>query len=66
MAEEVVRDFDANMVKAEEIKVFLRRLYYDPEFSTLFNRPVLTMLITATDYLHSNLNVLKVKYLSKP
>lgn len=66
MEDQIVKDFDASMERANEIKDFLKKLYYDPEFSTLFNRPVLTMLITAAEYLNSNLLVLKIKYLSKP
>ena len=65
MDEQIVKDFDANMARTTEVKDFLKKLYYDPEFSTLFNRPVLSMLITAAEYLRANLNVLKVKYLAK-
>lgn len=66
MAAQIVKDFDENMARCNHIIDFLKKLYYDPEFSTLFNRPVLSMLITAGVYLHDNLSALKVKYLSKP
>lgn len=65
MDDQIVRDLEKHIKDAEEISDFLKKLYYDAEFSTLFNRPVLSMLSTAALYLRDNLQALKVKYLSK-
>lgn len=65
MDQKIIDDLDANVSKVNDVKAFLDRLYYDQEFSTVFNRPVLSMLISACDYLSSNIALLKTKYLAR-
>ena len=60
--EKILTDFDENIDRVTKVKEFLDRIYYADSFSTLFNRPVLSLLITATRYLIDNLNELKTKY----
>ena len=62
--EKILADFDKHHKATEDLSTWLDKLYYDPEFSTLFNRPVLSMMITGCDYLTENLEALKRKYIT--
>lgn len=56
MAEDqLLDDFDTYIAKVNEVKSFLTRLYYDPEFSNLFNREAIGLLITGCNFLITNL-----------
>lgn len=61
MDEKIITDLGDAMSKIEEVKVLINRLYYDPEFSSVFNRPVLSLLSAACDYLAQNLTILRNK-----
>lgn len=61
----LLEDFDSYIKASEDMEKWLRDLYYHPEFSSIFNRPVLSLLMAATTYLQGNLTVLKQKYLLK-
>ena len=45
----------------EETTDFLETLHKDPKIATPFNKPVIGTLITACDYLSSNLSLLRAK-----
>lgn len=64
MDEKVLTDLQDAADGAKAIGDLLDRLYYHSDFSTVFNRPVLSMLIAGAKYLHDNLIILKDKYAS--
>ena len=63
--EKIVADFDKHIKAVTDLSTWLDKLYYSEEFSTLFNRPVLRMMITGCDYLTENLEALKRKYMAR-
>lgn len=63
--EKILSDFDKYHKGVEDLSTWLDKLYYSEEFSTLFNRPVLRMMITGCDYLIENLEELKRKYMAR-
>ncbi|NVM22325.1 MAG: hypothetical protein HWN68_11165 [Desulfobacterales bacterium] len=63
--DQILKDFDKHITRVEELSTWLDKLYYDPEFSTIFNRPVLSTLITGCDFLTENLETLKKKYIAR-
>jgi len=62
--EKILQDFDIYLKQLDQIHNWLNLLYYDTVFSTLFNRPVLSMLMTGCDYLTENIRLLRIKYLT--
>ena len=60
--DKLLSDFNNHIDQLQKTKDWLDKLYYHPEFSSLFNKPVISMLITAADYLRSNLVTLRQKY----
>ena len=60
--EKILKDFDTYTKRMEDQKEWLNKLYYDPEFSTLFNRPMLSMLLTGCDFFIENFAEMKRKY----
>jgi hypothetical protein len=62
MDEKVLIDLQDAADGAKAIGDLLNRLYYHSDFSTVFNRPVLSMMIAGAKYLSSNLLILKDKY----
>lgn len=60
--DKLLSDFRKHTEQLQGTKTWLNDLYYHPEFSSLFNRPVISMLITACDYLRENLITLRQKY----
>lgn len=63
--EKILADFDKHIKAVEELAAWFDKLYYTEEFATLFNRPVLRMMITGCDYLTENLELLKRKYMTR-
>lgn len=63
--EKVINDIEEAVKKITNVKELLNRIYYHPEFGNIFNKPVLSLLITACDYLNSNLDVIRVKGIIK-
>lgn len=61
----IIKDLDHNMQTMEDMKLFLDRLYYNNEFATMFNKPVLSMMSSGCDFLIENFRRLKVQYLAK-
>lgn len=63
--EKILTDFDKHHKAVEDLRDWFDKLYYDPVFSTLFNRPVLSLMMTGCDYLIENLEGLKRKYVTR-
>ncbi|GAH37809.1 unnamed protein product [marine sediment metagenome] len=63
MDEIVVKDLEKHIGHLEELSKWLNDIYYRPDFVTIFNQPVISMMSTGTDYLTENLRLLKQKYL---
>jgi len=64
MDEKVLTDLQDAADGAKAIGDLLNRLYYHSDFSTVFNRPVLSMMIAGAKYLADNIIILKDKYSS--
>lgn len=62
MAEIITIQLNDDVAKVQDVQKHLRTIYNDPEFSTLFNRPVLSLLDAACDYLITNIQKLAVKF----
>ena len=65
MDQKVIDDVSEAADSVEKVKTLLNALYYNVDFGTFSTRPVISMLITACDYLASNLKILAEKYRSK-
>jgi len=64
--EKMIADFDRHIKNVTELKEWFDKLYFDPEFSTIFTRPILSIMITGCSFLIENLNRLKTTYLAQP
>jgi len=62
MAEIITIQLNEDVAKIQEVQKHLRTLYNDSEFSTLFNRPVLSLMDAGCDYLIVNLRILATKF----
>lgn len=62
MAEIITIQLNDDVAKVQDVQKHLRTLYNDQEFSTLFNRPVLSLMDAGCDYLITNLRLLAVKF----
>jgi hypothetical protein len=60
----IIDDLDEDVRKVAEVKDHLTRLYYNEQFSSIFNRPVLSMLFNGCDYLSENIKLLREKYIA--
>lgn len=63
--DKLMKDVDAHVQRLWELKTFLDKLYYNPEFSTVFTKPVVSFLDQACDFLIDTLNALSNKYANK-
>lgn len=61
----VIKEFDTSIDKLLDIRMWLTKLQADSDFITLVNRPVMGLLTLAVDYLMTNLNDLKGKYIAR-
>jgi len=64
--EKMLADFNLNIKHIIEVKTWLDKLYFDPEFATIFTRPVLSIMITGCSFLIENLSRLKLTYMTQP
>ena len=64
--DKILADFDTHMSNVNDLKNWFDRLYFDPEFSGIFTRPVLSIMVTGCSFLIENLNKLKTVYLAQP
>jgi hypothetical protein len=62
MPEIITIQLNDDVAKVQAVQTHLRQLYNDPEFSTLFNRPVLSLMDAGCDYLITNLRLLVAKF----
>lgn len=60
--DKTVRDMEHYIDMLEKLGSFLDRIYYDPSVATMSNKPIISMLETAADYLYQNLSQLKASY----
>jgi len=65
MDDQLITDLTEAREKVDSVRALLERVYYHPEFSSVMNRPVISMLITACIYLADNLDALKQKFILK-
>lgn len=65
MDDKIIDDFNTNIKRIESVNEWLDRLYYNPEYATFFIKPVLTILVSACQYLSSNLIILRDKYIDR-
>jgi hypothetical protein len=63
--EKLERDVVSSVQDLNRLKDLLDRLYYHPDFGTFTTRPIISMLVSACNYLSSNLEVLLSKYRSR-
>lgn len=63
--DKLLSDFETYLRDLNDIKDWLTRLYYHPEFSSVFNRPSISMLITGTDFLITNITKFKDSWLDR-
>lgn len=64
--EKMISDFDRHIKNVSNLKEWFDQLYFDPEFSTIFTRPILSIMITGCTFLIENLGKLKITYLAQP
>lgn len=60
--EELLEQFDDQIVNVGKVLLWLRGIHDDPLLSETFHKVVIGMLMTACDYLLSNLNEMRNKY----
>lgn len=63
--DKIVDDFNASIKKIGDIREWLDRLYYNPEYSNFFNKLILGTLMSACKYLIDNFVILRDKYQSR-
>jgi hypothetical protein len=61
----LMQDLDRHTAAIRAAGEWLDQVYYHPEFASVGNRPVLSMLKTATIYLADNLDVLKAHFIAR-
>jgi hypothetical protein len=55
-------DFNTHLKAIQDTKDWLGTLYYHPEFGQFFQRPVVSLLITACEYLLVNLREMSERW----
>ncbi len=65
MAEKVIDDLKDHITNLEELKIWLDKVYYDSDFSNMFDRRVLTLMAAGTNYLVINLTLMKDKQINR-
>jgi len=56
----IEESFDKAINSLSEIKDFLEKLYTDQDVNVFFQKPLISMLITACEYLQTNLSNIKI------
>lgn len=66
MPEDVlIQDFNTQLEHLASLKAWLQTLYYHAEFGKFYTRPVISLLVTAVDYLIENLTQMRSRWLMK-
>lgn len=63
--DKVTTDINEHIENLAELRKWLDKVYYHPEFGNLFNKPVISMLDQAASYLKDNLTVLRDRHIAK-
>lgn len=63
--DKLLSDLDSHIENVDQIGVWLDKVYYNPEFSGFFTRPVVSILIQTVKFLSDNLGSLREKYNNK-
>lgn len=63
--DKLLKDIDIYLDDLHLLKVFLDKVYYNPEFSTVFTKPMVSFLDQACDFIIDNLTKLANKYQEK-
>jgi len=61
--EKVLKDFDRYHDMVDKLAEWVDRIYYDPGFATFSNKPKISYIITACDFIRENLKLLKAEYI---
>ncbi len=65
MAEKVIDDLKDQITNLEDLKTWLDMVYYDKDFSNMFDRRVLTLMAAGASYLIINLTLMKDKQINR-
>lgn len=64
MVDEILMaDIEKHVNNLVDLKNWLDKVYYHPEFGNMMNRPVISLLKTADQYIFENLLILKQRVL---
>jgi len=63
--EKVVKDFEKWEAAVDDLAEWVDRIYYDSEISTFSNKPQISYLRTAADFLSTNLKIIKDDYIRR-
>ena len=61
--EKLLKDFDRYAAMIDSLAEWIDRIYYDPDVGTFSNKPKISYLTTACDFLTENLKSLKAEYI---
>lgn len=62
MDKKLIKDIEEWVDTVAELKVFLNTLYYNKDIAVILGRPIISFLITGTDFLRVNLEALASKW----
>lgn len=63
MQEKIIKDIDAGIENLRAVKTLIDKIYYDAEYHAFFHRPILSTLDTAIDFLITNFELMKRRFL---
>ncbi|GAI97983.1 unnamed protein product [marine sediment metagenome] len=63
--EKIIDDIKEHTDNVQALQDWLDKLYFDTQLSTVFNRPILSILITGCRFMIANLAAMKTTYLTK-
>lgn len=61
----LTKDFTTHLERLASLKAWLQTLYYHAEFGKFYTRPVISLLVTAADFLIENLTTMRARWLMK-
>ena len=63
--EKIVNDFEQWEAAVDDLAEWVDRIYYNPEIATFSNKPQISYLRTAADFLRTNLKIIKDDYIRR-
>jgi len=63
--EKLVTDFEHWEAVVDDLAEWVDRIYYNPEISVFSNKPQISYLRTAADFLRTNLKIIKDDYIRR-